>query len=184
MIIYLIFVAGFIALLIFISTKIRNAANAAYEPEIIRRENFQIFKPEGYLNPVEWTQAKPFEAYTREVGERASGRLRKSLVKLTVSDGLSFDNLRKEIKANAQTFVSTEFDENAPQGQRICLIETKKENDDEVITVFLNKLVESRPQKKTFNLEISILENYRDEFEDRINQMLESFTVKQSILSE
>lgn len=178
MLIYLLFVAAFIALLIFISTKIRNAASAAYEPEIVERENFQIYKPEGYLNPVEWTQAKPFEAYTREVGERASGRLRKSLVNLTVSDGLNFDNLRKELKRDAQTFVSTEFDENAPEGQRICLIETKKENDDEVVTVFLNKLVESRSQKKTFNLEISILENFRDEFDDRINRMLESFTLK------
>ena len=176
MLFYILFIIGFIALLLFVSSKIRNAADAAYEPEKVERENFQIFKPEGYLNPVEWTESIPFEAYTRELGERKAGRLRKSLVKLTVSDGLKFDNLRKEIKANAQTFVSTVFDENAPDGQKICLIETKKE-DNEVITVFFNKIVESRPKKKTFNLEISILENYRDEFDERINRMLDSFKV-------
>lgn len=174
MLFYLLFIAGFIALLLFVSTKIRNAANAAYEPEKIGRESFQIFKPEGYLNPVEWTETVPFEAYTRELGERSMGRLRKSAAKMTVSDGLNFDNLRKEIKANAEEFVSTVFDENAPEGQRICLIETKK-TDNEITTVFFNKLVESRKLKKTFDLEISILEPYRDEFEERINQMLDSF---------
>ena len=176
MLFYILFIIGFIALLLFISSKIRNAADAAYQPEKIERENFQIFKPEGYLNPVEWTESVPFEAYTRELGERKAGRLRKSLVKLTAADGLNFDSLRKEIKKDAPEFVSTVFDENAPDGQKICLVETKKE-DNEIVTVFFNKLVESRAQKKTFNLEISILENYRDEFEERIDQMLDSFKV-------
>ena len=163
--------------MLFISTKVRNAASAAYEPEQIKRENFEIFKPEGYLNPVEWTEQTPFEAYTRELGERAMGRMRKSLVKLTVSDGLSFDKLRKELKANAEEFVSATFDDNAPEGQKICVVETKKEDDAEITTVFFNKIVESRAEKKTFNLEISILEPYREEFEDRIRQMLYSFKV-------
>lgn len=177
MLFYLLFIAAFIALLLFVSSKIRKAASAAYEPEQIERENFRIYKPEGYLNPVEWTEKKPFEAYTRELGERSAGRLRKSLAKLTVSDGLVFDNLRKEIKKNAEQFVSVRFDEEAPEGERICLIETKKEAD-EITTVFLNKIVESRRQKKTYDLEISILEEYRDEYEERIDRMLDSFALK------
>lgn len=178
MLFYILAIAAFIAILLFISSKIRNAASAAFEPEQIERENFRIYKPEGFLNPVDYTEKTPFEAYTREVGERAAGRLRKSLVKLTVSDGLNFDTLRKEIKKDAQEFVSTEFDENAPEGQKICLIETKKENEDEVVTVILNKLVESRQKKKTYNLEISVLEQAREEYEDRINRMFDSFEVK------
>lgn len=179
MLFYLLFIAVFIAVLLFISSRIRNAASAAYEPEKIERENFSINKPEGYLNPVEWTETVPFEAYTREVGERAAGRLRKSLVKLTVSDGLNFDNLRKDLKKNAEEFVSTVFDENAPEGQKICLIETKKtDQEKEITTVFLNKIVESRRQNKTYDLEISVLEDYRDEFENRIAEMINSFTLK------
>ncbi len=177
MLFYLLFIAGFIALLLFISSRIRNAADAAYQPERIERDDFRIFKPEGYLTPVEFTTAAPFEAYTRELGERSMGRLRKSLVKLTVSDGLKFDEQRREIKKNAPEFISTVFTENAPADQKICLIETKKE-ENEIKTVFFNKLVESRNLKKTFDLEISILEEYRDEFEERINLMLESFAVK------
>lgn len=177
MLFYLLFIAVFIAILLFISSRIRNAANAAYEPEKIVRENFSIYKAEGYLNPVEWTETVPFEAYTREVGERSAGRLRKSLAKMTVSDGLNFDGLRKDLKKNAEEFVSTVFDDDAPEGQRICLVETKK-TENEITTVLLNKIVESRPQKKTYNLEISVLEDYRDEYEDRISEMLESFSVK------
>lgn len=178
MLFYILAIAAFIAILLFISSKIRNAASAAFEPEQIEREHFRVYKPEGYLNPVDYTEKTPFEAYTREVGERAAGRLRKSLVKLTVSDGLNFDGLRKEIKKDAQEFVSTEFEENAPEGQKICLIETKKENEDEVVTVILNKIVESRRQRKTYNLEISVLEQAREEYEDRINRMFDSFEVK------
>lgn len=177
MLFYLLFIVAFIALLLFISSKIRNAANQAYEPERIERETFSINKPEGYLNPVEYTERIPFEAYTRELGERSMGRLRKSLAKMTVSDGLKFDNLRKEIKKEAQEFVSTIFDENAPEGERICLIETKK-TDNEITTVFLNKIVESRRQKKTYNLEISVLEDYRDEYEEKMGEMLNSFLLK------
>ena len=177
MLFYLLFIAAFIALLLFVSSRIRRAANDAYEPEQIERENFTIFKPEGYLNPVDWTAAIPFVAYSRELGERSAGRLRKSNAKLEVSDGLNFDKLRKEFKTDAQIFVSTVFDENAPDGQRICLVETKKKEASEITTVFFNKIVESRPNKKTFNLEISILEDHRDEFEERINLMLDSFKV-------
>lgn len=177
MLFYLLFIAAFIAFLLFISSKIRKAADAAYQPEKIERENFQIFKPEGYLTPVEWTKSIPFEAYTRELGERSAGRLRKSLVKLTVSEGLNFENLRKDLKANTPEFISTVFDENAPAGQRICLIETKKE-ENEIKTVFLNKIVESRPDKKTYNLEISILEDYRGEYEDKLAELINSFTLK------
>ena len=177
MIYYLIFIGLFIAVLMFISSRIRRVASRAFEPETIENVEFKINKPEGYLNPINNGSEYPFEAYTRELGEKSAGRLRKSIVKMSVNDGLIFKNSCESAKRNVDNVYSETILENVPKGQQICLIEGEK-MEDEVNRFVFHKIVESENQNKTYDLEVSILEANEDEYIGKATELINSFTVK------
>jgi hypothetical protein len=55
-----------VALMIYVSTRIKRSAATAYEREIVETAEFSIVKPEGFINPIESKFA--FEAYTKDFG--------------------------------------------------------------------------------------------------------------------
>lgn len=177
MIYYLIFIGVFIAVLLFISSRIRRAASTAFEPETIENAEYKISKPAGFLHPLNNDSGLPFEAYSRELGEKGAGRLRKSLVKLSVNDGLKFKDARQKAKKDADNVYSETFPENIPQGQKICLIEGEK-TEDEITRLVFHKIVESKNQNKTYDLEVTVLEANEDEYIGRASEFINSFTVK------
>lgn len=180
MLLYILFIAVFIGILLLISTRIRNAASVAFEPEAIDKKDFKIFKPEGYLTPIDEATDYPFEAFTREVGERKAGRLRKSTSKLEIYDGLQFEEIREQTRGNFSEILSETIYDGVPEGQEICLIESREpENDeDSVSKLYFHKIIESKPNRKTYDLEIMVLEAHIEEFEERKNSLIESFQVK------
>lgn len=177
MLFYFIFLGLFIAVLLFISSRIRRAANTAFEPETIETGEFKINKPEGFLHPLNNDSGYPFEAYSREVGEKGAGRLRKSLVKLTVQNGLIFKKARDSAKRSADNIYAETILDNPPRGQKICLLEGEKTEDNFKRLVF-HKIVESKNQGKTYDLEVSVLEANEDEYIGRASELINSFTVK------
>ena len=177
MLFYLLFVAAFIAALLFVSSRIRSAANAAYVSEIIETEDFRISKPEGFLNPIPEASNHPFEAYSREVGERAAGRTRKSTAELNISDGLEMKRIIAKIKRETDEVYSQETIKDAPSGQKICQLEAKK-TVDEVPRLIFHKIVESRKRGKTFDLRVEILAANEEEYLPKAAVLINSFTVK------
>lgn len=177
MIYYLIFLGLFIAVLLFISSRIRRVASRAFEPETIENAEFKISKPAGFLHPLNNDSGFPFEAYSREFGEKGAGRLRKSLVKMNVYDGLNFKNACQTAKKNADNVYSETTPGNVPKGQKICMMEGEKTEDDVKRLVF-HKIVESKNQNKTYDLEVSILEANEDEYIGKASEFINSFTVK------
>lgn len=177
MILYFVIIGLFITVLLFVSSRIRRAANTAFEPETVETAEFKINKPEGYLNPVKSDVKNPFEAYSKEYGEQGAGRFRKSLVKMSVEQGLAFKNACLNAKENSGDVYSETILDKAPQGQRICLIEGEKTEDDINRLVF-HKIVESRNQNKTYDLEVMILKANEDEFIGKASELINSFTVK------
>ena len=180
MLFYIIFVAAFIALLIFISSRIRNVASTAFEPELVKKNDFVIFKPEGYLTPIDEASDYPFEAMTREVGERKAGRLRKSTAKLEIYDGLQFEEIRKQTHGKFSEVVAEIIYDGVPEGQEICLIESREpENgEDSVSKLYFHKIIESKLKQRTYDLEVMVLEAHIEEFEERKNRLIESFNLK------
>ena len=65
-----IFIVGVmvVALMVYVSTRIKKSAAQAYEPETIDAEDFTINKPAGFINPVNDDSAFVFEAFTKDFG--------------------------------------------------------------------------------------------------------------------
>jgi hypothetical protein len=91
MLTYFLAILIFIAILMFIKSRIRKASDAAFEREELETEIFYLIKPEGYLTPVD----RQFEAYSRDY--IVAGRLRKSWAKLNI-----YDEVRKNFQSESE----------------------------------------------------------------------------------
>ncbi len=173
-----IFIGGVIvvALMVYVSTRIKKSAAQAYEPETIDAEDFTINKPAGFINPVNDDSLFAFEAYTKDFGADEAKDFRQARARLRRVSDSSFDAVCKNAKQSAGKVLSKNFSENAAQ-QRIFLIETEGiENDVPISSVW--KIVESRERRKIYELQISVLEEYKKNYADEIAEMIESFAVK------
>jgi len=174
-----IFIVGVIvvALMVYVSTKIKKSAAQAYERETIDGGDFTINKPAGFINPINDDTAFAFEAYTKDFGTDEAKDFRQARAKLRVISDLSFDAVCKNAKQSAGKILSKNFSENVSQGQRIFLLESEgAENDAPIFSIW--KIVESREQRKIYELQISVLEEYRKNYADEITEMIESLAVK------
>lgn len=175
-----ILIIGFIvvALMVYISTKIKNSAARAFEPEIIEREEFTIIKPEGLMSPLEENSKYPFEARSRDFGsERDSRNLWQVRAFLTVNEGLKFQHKCEEAKQGANKILSEKIFDGDAAGEQVCLIESEK-TEDEVPIIEFRKIVESRKQKKTYDLRISVLKSCREIHIHKINDLTNGFRLK------
>lgn len=167
-----------VALMIFISTKIKNSAAQAFESEIIERDEFRIIKPEGLMSPLDENSDYPFEARSREYGDdRISRNIRRAQAFLTVEKGLNFKAECKKAKQSVEKILSEKVLNEAGGDEKIFLLEGEK-NEKEVSMIEFWKIIQSKKRKKTYHLRISVLQPYRDEYIHKINEMTNSFRLK------
>jgi hypothetical protein len=160
-----------VALMVYASTKIKRSAAAAFEEETIATDEFSLVKPEGFLNPVETPDFLAFYAYSKEYGEEGKAeKSRQSLIKLKILAGRSLAEISKDIKKSFDKVLSAEN----PDENTFLLKGEKSEKD--VETLFYHKIVAR--DARVFDLEMSILEDYREKYEEKAEKLLESFYVK------
>lgn len=136
-----------VALMAYVSTRIKKSAAQAFERETIETEDFRIVKPEGFLNPVSENSENAFEAYSKDYGEADAAEHRKAVVKIYKTVGQSEDLPAESEKTEKGVTLQT-----------------------------FRKVLEKK--EKSYALEISVVKDYRDEYFDKINEMLSSFSLK------
>ncbi len=172
-----IFIIGFsvVALMVYVSTRIKKSAAEAYEAEIIETETFKIYKPEGFIHPLIEDSPFAFEANSKEYGKNDASEFRQARAVINVISGSDFANACERAKKSAGKVKLKQFVKSVPPGQKIFLIEGESEESDVKIITFW-KLIENG--QHIYQLKIAVLENYVEDFAERINQMTASLTVK------
>ena len=145
----LIFGIILVALMAYASTKIKKSAQAAYELEVFDNEEFTITKPEGFIVPFNEKSPYAFEAYSKDFGD---------------------DEARKFNQCWATVSVNNGFKKNSS-------IKTKKNEKDVLIQVF-TKTLGNKKLNKSYELEISLLDEYKEQYLEKIEAMLGSFALK------
>jgi hypothetical protein len=160
-----------VALMVWASTRIKRSAAAAYEEEAIETEDYALIKPEGFLAPVEPEDFLAFYAYSKEFGEEGGAeKLRQGLIKLKILAGRSLAENVKEIKKSFDAVLSEEkADENT-----FLLRGERSESD--VEKIFYHKIVSAN--EKIYDLEMAVLADYREKYEEKAEKLLASFRVK------
>lgn len=174
-----IFIVGLavVALMVFVSTKIKASAARAFEPERVEKKEFIIVKPQGFMTPLEGDANFAFEAYSREYGEKRMRNVRKSEAFLTVSDKLNFAAEREKARRAAENILSERILDGDAGGEKICLIEAERSGDG-FPTIDFWKIVENRKLKKTYILKASVLKDFRESYIHEINEMINGFRLK------
>ncbi len=160
-----------VALMVYTSTRIKRNAAAAFAEEAIETGDFSLVKPEGFLNPVENPDFLAFYAYSKDYGEEGKAeKSRQGLIKLKVLAGRSLAEIGKDIKKSFDTVLSEE----KPDENTFLLTGEKTEN--EVETLYFHKLVGK--DERIFDLEMAVLADYREKYEEKAEKLLDSFRVK------
>lgn len=170
-----IFIVGIavVALMVYVSTKIKKSAAAAFEEEMVETDEFKVFKPDGFIHPL--NDEFPFEANSKESGKNEASKFRQARAVLRVDRTSDFKSVCENAKKSAGKIISKRYVENAPDKQRIFLLEGETFEDTVKIITFW-KIVESR--SKIYELKAAVIEAYAEDFTDKLKQMLESFEVK------
>jgi len=174
-----IFIVGavVVALMVFVSTKIKRSAALAFEPEFVEKEDFTISKPEGFMSPLDGNSEHAFEAYSREFGEKMTRNVWQAHAILTVDSAFNFEAECERAKKSADRILSENFLENDSESGKIYLLESEK-TEDEIRMINFRKIVENRARRKTYDLQISVLPAFRAVYIERINEMINSFRLR------
>ena len=166
-----------VALMVYASTKIKKSAAQAFEIEAIETEDFTVTKPEGFINPINDNSPLAFEAYTKGLGENEARHFRQAWATLRVISNSDFQTVCKNAKNSSGAILLKKFVEDSPEGQKIFYLETEK-TEEEVKILCFTKIVESSRQRKIYEFQVSVLEDFRADFADKASEMVESFAVK------
>lgn len=160
-----------VALMVYASTRIKRSAAAAFAEETFETDEFSLVKPEGFLNPVENKDYLAFYAYSKEFGEEDKAeKLRQSLIKLKILAGRSLAETSRDIKKSFDRAVTEE-----KPGEDTVVLRGERSVDD-VETLFYHKLVAK--DERIFDLEMSVLADYREKYEEQAEKLLANFRVK------
>lgn len=170
MIFYLLIVVAFGAALFYISSRVKKAARLAFESETIETDEFVIVKPEGFINPINTESDFAFEAYSKDfgTGENAEN-LRQAEIFVRVFDNKSFNAVCEEAKGTGEILPESDG--------KICLIKSE-ETLENVSAYKFYKIIGSENGKKVYELKISVLQDFLAEYQNRIDETLESFRLK------
>ncbi len=165
-----------VAIMVVASTKIKKSAAAAFKPETIETEEFSIEKPDGFLYPLRDVPDFPFEAYSKQYGERSTRNIWQARVRLRIFEDTNLKKFSAELADGPETIDSEKNLDDLPEGQSGIIIRSSKSENDVDYKV-LRKVVESN-NRKIYELKTTLIESSSEEYTNRICEMMRSFLVK------
>ncbi len=168
------FIPGLIlvAFMIYVSTKIKKSAAAAYEAEQIKNEKFSILKPTGFVHVLNGKDDVAFQAYTKDFGTDEAAEFRLASAEVKIIEGSAIDSVSNDIRSGLSEIKADEIRRIGERSYRvICGMRTEKGIEIEACY----KIAESH--SSVFVLEISALPDYSREFKTRIEDFLDSLEV-------
>ncbi|MBS1798146.1 MAG: hypothetical protein JSS81_30310 [Acidobacteria bacterium] len=160
-----------VALMVYLSTRIKRSAAAAFAEERVETDDFSLVKPEGFLSPVENDEYLAFYAYSKEFGDEGdTEKQRQSLIRLKTQAGRELAEVRREVKKSFDKLLSEEKTGDA----EFLLTGEKSERD--VERVVYHKLVARG--ERIFDLEMTVLADKRENYEETAEKLFDGFRVK------
>ena len=166
-----------VALMVYVSTKIKKNAAKEFEPEAVEKEDFSLEKPAGFLYPLHDEPEFAFEAYSKDYGERGTRNIWRAKVRLRIFDDTTLKKHVDRIKSGAESIDSRKQFDDLPEGQKGMILRTNR-TEDEIDYKVLRKLVEVVPENKIYELKTTMLAPFAEVYTDRICEMMRSFVVK------
>lgn len=163
-----------VALMVYVSTRIKKSAARAYEREIVETEEFRLIKTEGFIIPVGENSEYVFEARSKDYGDDETHDFLRAAIELSVFSNSDFETICRDGRQSFDKIISEEVSNSASAEQNICLLEGEK-TDKEIPFYILRKIIESDDRRIIYDLKIAVLRDYREQYEDKAKETIKSF---------
>ncbi len=164
-----------VALMVYVSTRVKNSAASAYKREKVETEEFSIIKPEEFISPFDENSEYAFTALSRDFGTDEAEEFRQARADLRVYQNTDFEEMRRNAAASTGKILSDETSESA--AEKICLLLGEK-TENEIQSEIFYKIVESKTQNKIYELKITVLSEFKKNYSAAVNELLSGFEVK------
>lgn len=165
----------FVALMVFVSTKIKKSAARAFEREEIETADFRLSKPDNLMHPLREKSEYAFEAYSKDFGDGDARSIWRAHALLRTIPGSDSAAVRAEIREEADRVVA---DGKAGEDSGTYLLETLRTPEDEHLRHEFWKIVEDRKNDRIYQLRVSVLEAHLEQYAEKAREMIESFRLK------
>jgi hypothetical protein len=160
----------FVALMVYVSTRIKRSAAGAYEEEKIETDDFSVTKPAGFIIIEDGDPNVIFAAYSKDYGADDSDSVRQVTARLTVHRGESVERVSVPIKETAERVI----DERHLAGPSIVLEVEELESGVPVETEY--HLMQKG--NDTFEFSVAALTETKQANQKEITTLLSSFELK------
>jgi hypothetical protein len=157
-----------VALMAWASTKIKKTAASAFEAETIETDNYSLQKPEGFLHVLVDSDHELY-AYSKEFGEGPSSKLRRATIEIDILNNTSLAQVRNATKSSADDV------EIVRETASECEMETEETANETSVRGFY-KIIAA--QNVVYRLRFAALSAHVNEYVERINNTLDSFSVR------
>jgi hypothetical protein len=159
-----------VALMIYVSTRIKKSAAQAFESETIETDEFIITKPVGFLHVINTESVYAFEAYSKEFN---ADNVRQARIFISEFSGGNFAEICDETRKNAGVILT----DDVSAGDKACLIKSEETSED-ARTYNFYKIIGSETHQKVYRLKVSVLQEFSDVYKERVDEIFESFRLK------
>lgn len=160
---------GIVLLMVYVSTRIKKSAAAAFEREIIETNTFSFVKPKGFICPVDRLSTDSFYLHSQGFGDaEATESTYQAEARLTVHDS-SFDSMKSEAVSKPAMAIE-EF------GARDVAVRGIVTENQVEFKVF-RRLVESR-DSKVFDITVKVISDHLEDYQAQADEIVSSFLVK------
>src|SRR5688572_9261027 len=156
-----------VALMVYVSTRIKKSAASAYDQETIETEQFSITKPDGFIVPTNVDGRLAFAAYSKDFGTREADGIRQVSAEIAVHKGKTLDAVCNESTLKVISQQRLQGDSMIVEAETIengVVLETEK------------RLVEK--QGDVFELSVTAIPETKPAQQRNIDTLLSSFEVK------
>lgn len=158
-----------VALMVYVSTRIKRSAAKAFDEEVVETDDFTITKPQGFLIPTEVTNFA-FAAYSKDFGTGDAGSIRQVSAEIRIHDGKTLENIRDAVVARSSKVVSEQH-----LAGGATMLETEISEDGNVLEADW-RLVEK--DRNVYELAVIALSETKPLQQRNIDTLLTSFEVK------
>jgi hypothetical protein len=158
-----------VALMAYVSTRIKRSAARAFESETINGDGFTITKPEGFLHLSDENTSYAFEAYSKEFGREGAEDIRAAHA-VVIAGNSGLDEAAAIERSRLSGVDETETFE---LGEAHCMILKGELLRDANNLLVSTKILQQ--EGRTFTLRIETLKELAGDFARRVDEMMLSF---------
>lgn len=162
-----------VALMVWLSTRIKKNAAAAFDAETVDSDDFLIQKPEGFLHVLNDSSGLAFRSYSKEFGKVGDKDVRRATIEIERNTGTSVDQIKNGIEVKAESIDS--FETYLDGGERAGLMTSTEVNDGGEFEVSRKLITRG---SDVWEIRGTVLTEYRDDLAETIEAALDSVRVK------